>query len=217
RMSRRNVLRGVLTTAIGVVVTGDAALAQQLQTHRAPGITPKPKGPLVFLDYDQEELDDAYTQELWAPNQAELDKRNAQKCEQAVARLGRPQRLAYGSTAAEKLDLYAPNRLNAPINVYIHGGKWRLGSAASAAYQSEMFVDAGAHFIALDFNTVIETNGDLMIMADQVRRGVAWIYRNAKSFSGDPSRLYISGHSSGAHLAAVVLATNWSRNFGLPT
>jgi len=216
-MSRRNVLRGVLTTAIGVVVTGDAALAQQLQTHRAPGITPKPKGPLVFLDYDQEELDDAYTQELWAPNQAELDKRNAQKCEQAVARLGRPQRLAYGSTEAEKLDLYATNRLNAPINVYIHGGKWRLGSAASAAYQSEMFVDAGAHFIALDFNTVIGTNGDLMIMADQVRRGVAWIYRNAKSFSGDPSRLYISGHSSGAHLAAVVLATNWSRNFGLPT
>jgi hypothetical protein len=53
-------------------------------------VTPKPKGPLVFLDYDKEELDDSYTQELWAPNQAELDKRNAQKSAQAIARLGPP-------------------------------------------------------------------------------------------------------------------------------
>ena len=59
-------------------------------------MTPKPKGPLVFLDYDKEELDDSYTQELWAPNQAELDKRNAQKSAQAIARLGPPRRLAYG-------------------------------------------------------------------------------------------------------------------------
>ena len=52
---------------------------------------------------------------------------------------------------------------------FIHGGAWRAGSAAAAAYQSEMFVDAGAHFIAIDFNNVIETKGDLMRMADQVR------------------------------------------------
>jgi len=91
---------------------------------------------------------------LWAPNQAELDKRNAQKSAQAIARLGPPRRLAYGPGEAEKLDLYQTQRPNAPINVYIHGGRWLLGSAASAAYQSEMFVDAGAHFVALDFNNV---------------------------------------------------------------
>jgi arylformamidase len=214
--SRRRILKAALATALGAAARGVPAFAQQVQTLRAPGVTPKPKGPLVFLDYDQEELDDSYTQESWAPNQLELDKRNAQKSAQAIARLGPPRRLAYGPAEAEKLDLYQTQRPNAPINVYIHGGRWRFGSAALYAYQSEMFVDAGAHFIALDFNNVDETKGDLMVMADQVRRGVAWVYRNAGSFGGDPNRLYVSGHSSGAHLAGVVVTTEWRQDFGLP-
>ena len=53
-------------------------------------------------------------------------------------------------------------------------------------------------------------------MADQVRRSVAWIYKNAKSFGGDPERLYISGHSSGGHWAGVLLTTDWQKDFGLP-
>jgi hypothetical protein len=124
--------------------------------------------------------------------------------------------LAYGPTEIEKLDLYATKTPNAAINVFIHGGAWRAGSAAASAFQSEMFVDAGAHFIALDFNNVIETKGDLTVMADQVRRGVAWVYRNARSFGGDHERLFVSGHSSGAHLAAVVLTSDWRTDFGLP-
>jgi arylformamidase len=53
-------------------------------------------------------------------------------------------------------------------------------------------------------------------MADQVRRGIAWVHRNAKTFGGDPGRLYLSGHSSGAHLAGVALVTDWKKDFGLP-
>ena len=75
-------------------------------------------------------------------------------------------------------------------------------------------MDFGAHFIALDFTNVIETKGDLMIMAQQVRRAVAWVYRNARTFGGDATRLYVSGHSSGGHLAGVVLTTDWPRDSG---
>jgi arylformamidase len=181
-----------------------------------PGVAPKPRGPIVFLDYDQEELDAAYDQIPWAPNRAGIDRRNAQKSAAAVARLGAPRRLAYGPTEIEKLDLYAARRPNAPMNVFIHGGAWRAGRAADVAYYSETFVDAGAHFIALDFNNVLETNGDLTVMADQVRRAVAWVYRNAANFDGDPGQLYISGTSSGAHLASVVITTDWRKDFGLP-
>jgi arylformamidase len=53
-------------------------------------------------------------------------------------------------------------------------------------------------------------------MAAQVRRAVAWVYRNARSFGGDPRRLYVCGHSSGAHLAGVVLTTDWPKEFDLP-
>jgi arylformamidase len=193
------------------------ANSETIQTYMPPGTAPAPKGPLVFLDYDKDELDAAYDQPRWAPNQAEVAKRNAQKSAAALARLGPPRRLAYGPAEIEQLDLYVTDRPNAPVNVYVHGGAWRGGRAADAAYMAEMFVDAGASFIALDFNNVIETNGDLMTMADQVRRAIVWVYRNAASFGCDPNKLYVSGTSSGAHLTAVALTTSWEKEFRLPS
>jgi arylformamidase len=214
-ITRRDLLLGSLTVAPALSMEW-RLLAQAMQTHMPPGVAPKPRGPIVFLDYDQEELDAAYEQAPWAANRPEIDRRNAQRSREAVARLGAPRRLAYGPTEIEKLDLYAARRPNAPMNVFIHGGAWRAGRAADVAYYCETFVDAGAHFIALDFNSVVETKGDLTVMADQVRRAVAWVYRNAASFGGDPAQLYISGTSSGAHLAGVVLTTDWRKEFGLP-
>ena len=79
-----------------------------------------------------------------------------------------------------------------------------------------MFVNAGAHYVVPDFVPVQDAGGSLMPMADQVRRAVAWVYRNAAGFGGDPDRIYVSGHSSGARLAAVVLVTDWHDDFGLP-
>jgi arylformamidase len=214
RMTRRAVLGSVVASA--AAAAAGLALAQQIQTHMPPGITPKPKGPLVFLDYDKEEINAAYDQGPWAPNASEVGKRNAQKSAAALVRLGPPRRLAYGPTQIEKLDIYMTKRPNPPMNVFIHGGAWRGGSAAAVAYMAEMFVDSGAHFIALDFNNVIETNGNLMMMADQVRRAVVWVYKNAATFGGDHNQLFVSGTSSGAHLAGVVLTTDWQKDFGLP-
>ena len=214
RLTRRAVLGGALATA--AVASVRPAVAQQLQTHMPPGVTHKPKGPLVFLDYDKDEIDAAYDQALWAPNQAEVLKRNAQKNRAVLARLGQPRRLAYGPTEIEKLDLYSSRQPNAPIHVFIHGGAWRAGIAADSAYISETFVDSGAHFIALDFNNAVEVSGNLMTLADQVRRAVAWVHQNAASFGGNPNRLYVSGVSSGGHLAGVVLTTDWQKDFGLP-
>jgi len=53
-------------------------------------------------------------------------------------------------------------------------------------------------------------------MAEQVRCAVAWVYRNAQSFGGDPHRIYVSGQSSGGHLAGVILTTDWRQDFDLP-
>jgi arylformamidase len=173
------------------------------------------KGPLVWLDMDQQALDDAYDQAVYAPNRDQVHQRNAFNSERVRQRLGAPKRLAYGPTPFEQLDLFATSKSNAPIHVFIHGGAWRQRSAKDYAFLAEMFVRAGAHFIALDFAGVENTKGDLLPMADQVRRAVAWVYTNAKSFGGDPSRLYISGQSSGAHLAGNVVTTDW-KEYGMP-
>jgi len=195
------------------MAVGGAAFAQQSGPAQ-PG--PRAKGPRVWLDLDQAELDAAYDQTVWAANREQLVRRYATQSDAARARLGAPQRFAYGVTAVEGLDVYATKRANAPINVFIHGGAWRAGFAKNYAFAAELFVRAGAHLVIPDFAAVQDVSGSLMPMADQVRRAVAWVYRNARSFGGDPDRLYVSGHSSGAHLAGVVLTTDWARDFNLP-
>jgi arylformamidase len=173
------------------------------------------KEPRVWLDMNQKELDDAYDQSVWAPNQQRVSKRRATWSESIRAHL-KSERFSYGPTEIEKLDIYKTTRWNGPIRIFIHGGAWRGGSAKDSAYPAEMFVRAGAHYIAVDFVSVGDVSGNLMPMADQVRRAVAWVYKNAAHCGGDPNRLYLSGHSSGAHLAGVVLVTDWQKDFGLP-
>ena len=202
---RRTLLAGAAASAAMVGITAASAQAPVQQ-----------KGPAVWLDLDQKELDDAYDQSKYAANIQQVLRRFAANSEVTRANLGAPTRLAYGPSEIEKLDLYATKKPNAPVNVFIHGGAWRAGYAKDYAFAAELFVNAGAHLVVLDFINVLEANGDLMPMAEQVRRAVAWVYKNAQSFGGDPSRVYISGHSSGAHLGGVELVTDWQQDFGLP-
>jgi len=202
-VTRRRLLQAGVASA--VLACGNAAFAQS-----------KPKGPAVWLDMDQTELDAAYDQVKYAPNLPQITKRYATNSDAVRARLGAPRRYSYGPSAIEALDLYVTDRANAPINIFIHGGAWRGGLAKDFGYPAELFAHAGAHYVVPDFINVLEANGNLMMMAEQVRRAVAWVYRNAKTFGGDPNRIYLSGHSSGGHLAGVVLVTDWSKEFNLP-
>jgi arylformamidase len=177
------------------------------------------RGPAVFLDYDQASLDAAYDQATYAPNREQLIRRRIRDSELARHRLGEPERIAYGSTEIERLDIYRSDRAAdalAPVFVFIHGGAWRSGRAKDYAGPAEMFLAAGAHYVVPDFAWVQDVGGSLGVLADQTRRAVAWVYENAQRFGGDPKRLYIGGQSSGGHLAAVALTTDWPCQFGLP-
>ena len=173
------------------------------------------KGPLVWLDMDQKELDDAYDQFVYAPNRDQVHQRNMFNSDRVRQRLGMPKRLAYGPTEIEQLDLFACKAPNAPINIFVHGGAWRQRTVKDYAFLAEMIVRAGGHWIGLDFSGVENTKGDLLPMADQVRRAVAWVHKNARSFGGDPERIYVSSQSSGAHLSGNIVTTDWSK-YGVP-
>jgi arylformamidase len=176
---------------------------------------PRVKGPIVWLDMDQQELDDAYDQTVYAPNREEIRARRVANNAITIGIIGKPERVAYGQADIEKVDIYRAKAPNAPVMVYIHGGAWKGGSSSQVAYMAEVFISAGAHFIAVDFNNVNEVGGSIFPMVDQVRRAVAWVYKNAKSFGGDPERIYVTGHSSGGHLASCVAITEWE-TIGLP-
>jgi arylformamidase len=175
------------------------------------------KGPRVFLDYDQVELDAAYNQITYAPLMGQILKRFASNSDAARARLGEPHRVAYGPTEVEHLDIYRTSQAKAPILLFIHGGAWRAVDTKNFGFAAETFVNAGAHFVAPEFVSVDKAGGNLMTMADQVRRAIAWTYKNAATFDGDPDRLFIAGHSSGGHLCGVALVTDWKGEFGLPS
>ncbi len=200
------------------MLAATAALAASPALAKGCRIGPPPhaKGSPVFLDYDQVELDAVYDQRSYEPLIMQVSQRLASNSEATRARIGVPRRAAYGPSEIEKLDIYRAGRTNAPVFVYIHGGTWRWGSAADSGFAAEMFVNAGAHYVALDFSDVTAVGGDLGVLAAQVRRGIAWVYDNAESFGGDPSRIYIGGHSSGGHLCGVALVTEWRKEFGIP-
>ena len=159
----------------------------------------------------QAELDDAYDHNKYAPNMPQILARFASNSDAVRARLGVPKRFIYGPGAAEGLDLYCAKVANTPVVFYIHGGAWRSGIAKNHAYAAELFTNAGVHFAVLDFINVIEAGGNLLVMAEQLRRALAWIYANSSAFGADGNRIYLCGHSSGAHLGGVLLTTDWRR------
>src|SRR2546430_4306915 len=127
------VSRGAVSAAGAAAAAGAVARAPQ----------PRAKGPLVWLDMDQQALDDAYDQIVYAPNREQVAKRRIANSEQARAAIGAPARVAYGATEIEKLDIYRTSRANAPVNIFVHGGAWRANRAADYACLAEPFVRAG--------------------------------------------------------------------------
>src|SRR5258708_8438173 len=104
-----------------------------LESPTSPRRSPPPgaererrKGPLVFLDYDQAELDAAYDQAAYQPNIQQLRDRWVANSERARARIGLPERRAYGPGEIEGLDIFRTTApAPAPVFVFIHGGAWR--------------------------------------------------------------------------------------------
>jgi arylformamidase len=208
KLDRRTILAGI---SAGLAVTGaGAALAQPAATAVSE------KGPAVWLDMDQKQLDDAYDQSKYAPNFLQVIDRYASNSKAMRARLGEPRRFNYGPTPIERLEVYATKRPNVPIHIHIHGGAWHQFPASNYAFPAEMLVNAGAHYVLPDFISVDEANGDLTPMVEQIRRAIAWTSRNAPMIGGDAQRIYLSGFSSGAHLAGVALLTDWHKDFDLP-
>jgi arylformamidase len=65
------------------------------------------------------------------------------------ARLGAPKRLAYGPSPIEGLDLYPAKSPNAPIFIFIHGGRWLFGKSKDYGFPADLFVNAGVNYVAL--------------------------------------------------------------------
>jgi arylformamidase len=161
----------------------------------------------VWLDYDQAELDRQYNQRSVVPDGDAYKAGDAEASERARAEFP-CQEAKYGISENERLDYFPAAEPGAPVLVFLHGGAWTRGSKSNESFIAPEFLKSGAAVVCVDFSMAPLATLDKMV--EQCRRAVAWVYTHAKTMNADPARLVIAGHSSGAHLAAMMLVTEWS-------
>jgi arylformamidase len=114
--------------------------------------------------------------------------------------------IAYGEGDRERLDLFFPDKLDAPapVHIFIHGGYWRANDRQDYAFAAEAITASGAIAAIVEYSLMPKVR-----MADivkQVRRASEWIAANIAAHGGDIGRISASGHSAGAHLASYLAA-----------
>ena len=162
----------------------------------------------MWRNLSQDELDWAYDQTQHAANMQAVLQACAERSTEVRATLtakGLPaDRLAYGELPDEMLDWYASVTSVTPAKAlvfFIHGGAWRRGLAKENALGIEWMLAAGIQVVIPDFSSVLQTNGQLQPMLDQITK--AFLFAANKARPATP--IIICGHSSGAHLAACLI------------
>jgi arylformamidase len=116
--------------------------------------------------------------------------------------------IAYGDSAMEKLDVFPSKQPGAPVVVFIHGGYWRSLDKSDHSFIAPAFTNQGACVVVPNYALCPAVTIPQIVM--QMVKALAWTYRNASKYGGDPSRITVIGHSAGGHLAAMLLACQWS-------
>ena len=117
--------------------------------------------------------------------------------------------VTYASDRALALDVYRPTAAAsegaAPVVVFFYGGAWRSGERWHYRFVGRRLARNGVLAIVADYRTFPDARFPGFM--DDAARAVAWTHRHAGEHGGDPARLYLAGHSAGAHIAAL-LATD---------
>lgn len=162
----------------------------------------------------QHDIERQYNPRAWATDVEEQHALRGRLSKAARERLKGEFDIAYGDTPRQKLDVYPGGDGKAPIVVYLHGGYWRVGEKEKQAILAEPLVQAGFPVVMLGTDLCPAVTLDAIV--GQVMRGIAWVADNAQRVGGDGHRIYLYGHSAGAHLAAMGLAEDWAAR-GLPS
>lgn len=171
-------------------------------------------GAKVWLDYDQDALDFQYDQRKLVPHANDYMVRNLSQSEHVRAEMNCQLDVAYGPSEDEILDIFPSAEAKAPGVIYVHGGAWTRWHKGHNSYQARSFVAAGATFVSVNFALVPKVTLDELIRQNQA--AVAWVYDHANDFGVDQNRLFIAGHSSGAHVVGLLAVTDWNADWNLP-
>lgn len=200
-MTERTVTRrGVL--AAGFCVAGSSKLARSAEAD------------LIYNNWTQHELDDQINQTSYLPSNLKEIIQNYTIDSNRIKSQIPYKTFAYGDQPSEKLDVFSPKGAkDLPVIVFIHGGAWTSWTKDDFSSAAPTFVGANSVYIVLGFDNIPPNT--MAGIVDQCRKALVWIKTHAGELGVDHSRIYVAGHSSGGHLANMLLATEW-RLRGLP-
>lgn len=179
-----------------------------------PTLTFADQEPLVYKDWTKASLSDQINQTSYLPaNIQPLLQGYVQNSAKVRAEFP-PDTYAYGPGANERLDVFAPkNAKGLPVMIFIHGGAWTWGSKDDFSSAAPTFIQANTIYVSVNMDNIPPNTIDGMV--NQCRRAIAWVWKNAQKIGADPKNIYVSGHSSGGHLANMMVCTQW-QSLGLP-
>src|SRR6185436_18662990 len=101
------------------------------------------------------------------------------------------------ATAHERqvLDVYAPEGAkNLPVVFWIHGGGWQAGEKTMVALKPKAFTDAGFVFVSISHRLLPTV--EMESITSDVAAALGWVHKNIAAHGGDPTRVFVMGHSS---------------------
>ena len=111
--------------------------------------------------------------------------------------------ISYGKHRRHTLDLVAAKEPDSPIFFFIHGGYWKTLDKSSHRFLAKPFLENGYAVVNVNYRLAPEASIDEIV--DDVVNAILWVGSNNRELQGDPNRIFIAGHSAGAHLALMSL------------
>lgn len=104
---------------------------------------------------------------------------------------------------SRRLDVYTTvDAKNWPVMVWIHGGGWKRGDKAGVQAKPVAFIDHEFVFVSINYRFIPDVT--VQEMASDIAKAIRWVHDHASEIGGDSKKMYVAGHSAGAHLAALV-------------
>lgn len=161
----------------------------------------------VYKQYDQASLDSQYNNRLHVRGFADYLSRWELLSRETENKLPVIKDIAYGNMQRETLDIFPAALPGSKTLVFIHGGYWQMLDKRIFHFVAGALHAYGVTTVLINYPLAPGASMDEIVVA--CREAITWIYRNISRFNGDPGQLYVTGHSAGGHLAAMLLTTNW--------